>query len=380
MTDSDLRHLFHVAAGDLDGPDPAAVDRAWRAGTRRRVGVRSAVIASVAATAVTVVGVALLDQPAGRVAPAPPVSSPTATATAQGPVAVRGGDYEGAEVWRAPSVRDEASLPALSVAQLPSTIDLESARVDVVGEPVAALFAGRGERAFALTASRRVVEIDTSSLAQVTDEAGNGRNPLSYYSLSTDGLRAFFIQNSSLAILDLVSGDWTSIDTPDWLAEGARWAMSDRIWVPDSLGEDSAGTLYRLDGSTSRADVDWVRGWTGPGDEPWGPVAAGRSGTAQGAFTRITVPGGMSYPQGVMVERADERSVLTLDYGGPGDGATRAKGCCIALGWLDRDTVLFSSISSEAQRVLAWRVGTPSVLLVSEIVGPASITALAGPS
>lgn len=380
MTDTDLRDLFHDAAPSLDGPDPAAIDRAWRDGSRRRVGARAAVVGSIAATAAAVTGLVVLDGPGGRETPAPSVDSPTSTPTSTvtgPPVAERAGDYEGADVWRAPSVMEEGALPPLPEAGLPPVIDLDAAEVGAVGEPVVALFSGRGERAFALTASQRVVEIDTSGLDRLTDEAGNGRNPLSSYSLSADRLSAFFIQKSSLEVLDFVTGQWTSIETPDWLAEGARWVMADKIWVPNELGEDSNGTLHPVGaGETSSATVDWVHGWTGPRDEPFGPVAAGRSGTAQAAFTQIFVSGGMSNPQAIMVDRAGERDVLTLDYGF-GEGGTRGKGCCVALGWLDRDTVLFSSSSTEGQRILAWDVDTPSVHLVSDIRGPASITALA---
>lgn len=61
----------------------------------------------------------------------------------------------------------------------------------------------------------------------------------------------------------------------------------------------------------------------------------------------------------------------------PGGGGGEDKGCCVALGWLDRDTVLFSSSGTEGQRVLAWEVGTDRVWRVSEIMGAVSIQALA---
>ncbi|MEO5663682.1 MAG: hypothetical protein ABIR39_10375 [Nocardioides sp.] len=381
MTDTDLRDLFHDAAPSLDGPDPAAIDRAWRDGTRRRVGTRTAVIASVAASAAAVTGVALLDGPAGRVAPAPSVDSPTSTPTStpnpNAHPAERAGTYEGAEVWSAPSPIEESKL-LLGPAPVPFVIDLFAASVDEIGEPVVALFSGRGQRAFALTESDRVVEIDTSRLEPLTDEAGNGRNPLSYYSLSFDGTSAFFIQNSSLEVLDFVTGEWTSIDTPDWLAEEARWLMADKIWVPTALGEDSGGTVHSLTGGASMtSNVDWLHAWTGPNDEPWGPVAAGRNGTAQAAFTRMALPNRTTNPQALMITRDQKRYVLSLDDLGANDGGTRMKGCCLALGWFDEDTVLFSSSSTEGQRVLAWDVGTDRVYLVSDILGPAGITALA---
>lgn len=388
MTDRDLRDLFQSAASDLDHHRPAhhdlsAIDRAWRDGTRRRVAARAAVVGSIAATVAVVAGVAMLDEPFDRAAPGSPddrISSPTSTPSppSQGPpVAERAGDYEGAHVWWAPSAADEPSLPPLADNPLPPAIDLATAEVGDVGEPVLALLSGRGVRAFALTASQRLVEIDTSRLDPVTDEAGNGRSPLSPYSLSADRRRAFFIQRSSLEVLDFETGEWTSMDTPDWLAEGARWVLPDAIWVPESLGEDSKGTAHRLDGSSSSVDVDWVQGWTGPDDEPWGPVASSREGTAQAAFVRGPIDGGsVSNPQAVMVDRDGGRSVLVLDFGRAGQG-TRSKGCCVALGWLDADTVLFGSQSTEGQRILAWHVDTPDVRRVADILGPGRITSLA---
>ena len=120
-----------------------------------------------------------------------------------------------------------------------------------------------------------------------------------------------------------------------------------------------------------------MRGWTGPGDEPWGPVAASRDGTAQVAFTQMVLPNRTSYPQALMVERHQERFVLGLDHLGSGGSGTRYKGCCLALGWLDADTVLFSSSSTEGERILAWQVGTATVLRVSEILGRGGVAQLA---
>lgn len=382
MTDSALRDLFHDAAPSLEGPDPAAIDRAWRDGTRRRVGARVAVVGSVAATVAVVTGVALVGGSDGRVAPDPSVDAPTSTPTPPvtgPPVAEQVGKYAGADVWWAPSVTDESSLPPLSVAQLPPVVDLDAAQEEAVGEPVVGLFSGRGERAFALTASQRVIEIDTSRLETLTDEAGNRRNPLSSYSLSADRQSAFFIQKSSLEVLDFVTGEWTTIDTPDWLAEEARWMMPDQIWLPSRLGDDSGGTIHPVGpGVTTTATIDWVRGWSGPDDQPWGPVVFGRGGTAQAAFAGLDLvsPTRFAAPEVIFVDQRGERSVLAFDRG-PGEEGTRVKGCCIPRAWIDEDTVLFSSVSTEGQRILAWDVGTPTVHLVSDIRGPASLTALA---
>ncbi|QBX54787.1 hypothetical protein EXE58_04435 [Nocardioides seonyuensis] len=385
MTDTDLRDLFLSAAMDPEPHDPTAVDRAWRDGSRRRVGARAAVVGSIAAAAAVVSGVTMLDlgDPASTPDEAPadssvssPTSAPTVTSS-EPPAAERAGTYAGAIVWGSPSPVEESSLPVLSVPALPPVMDLDEARVERVGEPVLALFSGRNDRGYALTESQRLVELDLAGLDAVSDEAGNRRSPLSSYSLSPDRRRAFFIQESSLDVLDFVTGRWTTIDTPDWLAEGARWVTPDEVWVPERLGEESSGTVHGLDGGSSSAEVDWVRGWTGPGDEPWGPVAPTRNGTAQVAFTQMVLPQRISYPQALMVERHQERFVLGLDHLDSGGSGTRYKGCCLALGWLDADTVLFSSSSTTGQRILAWQVGTARVLRVSEILGRGGIAQLA---
>jgi hypothetical protein len=49
------------------------------------------------------------------------------------------------------------------------------------------------------------------------------------------------------------------------------------------------------------------------------------------------------------------------------------KGCCDVLGFLDDDTVMFASKSTEGYRLLAWRVGTEHVYLVSRLAGPGAM-------
>lgn len=382
MTDAGLRDLFQTAAPEPGRQDPAAVDRAWRDGTRRRTASRAAVVGSVAATAAVVVGLAVLNGPVAEVAPAPAPGGPTpktSSSTEESvPVAERSGEYDGAPLWWSPTVVEESSLPPMSVASLPPVIDLGDASRGPVDEPVSALFWGWEGQVFVLTASQRVVELDTSRLEPVTDEGGNSGSPVSSYSLSADGRRAFFVQVSSVEVLDLVSGEWTSIDTPDWRAEGARWFM-DGIWVPDQLGENVGGTVYPLTGGGGTpADVDWVEDVARPGEGTWGPVVTDGASTAQAVFLRGGVSGGrVSNPQAIVVERGADRLVLALDYGGTDEGI-RPKGCCVALGWLDRGTVLFVSTGSKGQRVLAWDAGTEDVYLVSEIVGRGSLFAVAG--
>lgn len=101
---------------------------------------------------------------------------------------------------------------------------------------------------------------------------------------------------------------------------------------------------------------------------------------AQAVFLPGGVSGGsVSNPQAIVVERPGERLVLALDHGGQDDGI-RPKRCCLALGWLDQRTVLYSSTGPEGQRVLAWVVGTEDVYLVSEVAARGSTIAFADPS
>lgn len=293
-----------------------------------------------------------------------------------GPEATPAGTYDGAPVWWAPTPPEEADLPVLPDSPLPAKIDLATATAGEIGEPVLGLFGGRREEAFVLTVTGRVVRVDTARLEQVADEHGNVRSPVSTYGLSPDRRRAFFVQESSLEVRDFLTGEWATIDTPDWLSEGARWVTDDEIWVPTELGETSGGTIYGLDGDTSSADVDWVTAWSAPGDQPWGTVVSAPDATAQAVFVRGPIRGGaVTNPLAIMASVGEERSVLALDYGFD-QGWTRSKGCCTALDWIDDETLLFVSGSDQGQRLLAWDAGTSRVFRVSEVLGRGWVAAI----
>lgn len=104
-----------------------------------------------------------------------------------------------------------------------------------------------------------------------------------------------------------------------------------------------------------------------PEGDPWGAIASTGDRVAQDVFLAGPVDGtGVSNPEAVVVRTGDHVDVLTM---WPMATATRQKGCCEVLGFLDDDTVLFASRSTEGYRLLAWRVGTPEVSLVSRLVG-----------
>jgi hypothetical protein len=375
MTDHDLRDLLHDRVADLTGPDLSATawQRAARLRRRRRATVTGGVAAAVVVVAVVVASVD--DRTGGDRDGAPPASSlpsgsPAPDRGSGVPQATQMADYRGAAVWEAPPPEDELALPRWPEPSLPEVIDPDAATAGVPHAPARGLVAD-GRRVFALGEGGVLFELDLARLARVSDEGGNRLSPVTAYSLAPDGRHAFFVQESSLEILDLVTGRWRTLDTPDWLAEGARWTSNDEIWVPDTLSSPRSGTLHHLDGIVSQAQELGVgRDF---GEETWGPAIAAGNRVAQAMFLAGPVDGtGVSNPEAVVVETDGLYDVLTM---WPLGTATRQKGCCEVLGFLDDDTVLFASQSSEGSRLLAWRVGTPEVFLVARFTGWATLVA-----
>ncbi|HEY0949809.1 hypothetical protein [Nocardioides sp.] len=374
MTDQDLRDLLHDRVADIAGPDLSAT--AWQraAGLRRRR--RARVIGGVvAAVAVVAVVVASVDDRTGvdrdGAPPASSLPSRSGDPASDVPRATRMEDYRGAAVWEAPPPEDELALPRWREPSLPEVIDPDDAPVGVPGGPARGLVV-EGRRVLALGEGGVLSELDLARLAPVSDEGGNRLSPVTAYSLAPDGRHAFFVQESSLEVLDLVTGRWRSVDTPDWLAEGARWTSADEIWVPHALSSRGSGTIHDLDGTVSEAMVSWIAVGFGR-EETWGPVAATGDRVAQAMFLAGPVDGtGVSNPEAVVVATDGRHDVLTM---WPAGEETRQKGCCEVLGFLDDDTVLFASRSTAGSRLLAWRVGTSEVYLVSRLAGGGTLVA-----
>ena len=380
MTDQDLRLLLHDRVADLTAADlaPDLAPVAWRVAARRRTRRRTAVVAVAAAAVVVVASVVTLVETGrddGR-GGAPASSGPSPTAEPDGggatPTATRRDDYRGASVWEAPPAERELELPRWHEPSLPDVLDPSRAEAGPPGAPARGLVAD-GTRVFAVADDGALLELDVSRLRPVSDAGGNRFGPVTAASLSPDGTRAFFVQDSSLDVLDLVTGRWQSIDTPDWLAAGARWASDDEIWVPDGPASRGAGTVHGLDGSVDQGFVRWGGLGFGREGDGWGALASTAGRLAQDVFLAGPVDGtGVSNPEAVVVRTGDRVDVLTM---WPAGAATRQKGCCEVLGFLDDDTVLFASRSTEGSRLLAWRVGTPEVFLVSRLAGRGALVA-----
>lgn len=386
MTDQQLRDLLEERVADLTTPDLSAA--AWRAGRRAGRRRRLAVVGWVGLVGSAVsVGVAVLgDQgqstdpsPAPGVPTSPPTSSPTVAPTPP-PQASPGpetpdGRYRGAPVWSAPLVTEEAGLARLEGTLLPAEIDLAPGRPPVagLGRAVAVLGVwpdGDLSRVVAVGADGGSYSLDIDGVVgPMADAEGNVISALTSGGLSADGRHVFFVQERSLEIYDFRTDEWTHIDTPAWLAEGAQWAGGDRIRVPAQLGSSAGGTTYDVNGQEVDApsDVADDPGLEWPGEDvAFGPLSAGWDGLAQAHLLAdgVALDGArFSGLNAVVATNRRERHVLVF---APPD--ERSKGCCPVVGWVTPDIVLVESRHSDA-RVLAWRVGTRDVRQVSSITG-----------
>lgn len=376
MTDQRLRDLLHEQVADLEPTDLSG--DAW-AGARRIRQRRTALVASAAVATLAVVAGSLALTKGDGAGPADPAPTPTNEQTAVPSSTVEPGrDYRGAKTWWAPVDTAEADLPELASLPYPPEIslapDLPPHSAGVLAHAVYEL-SGDGPR------PGRVVivghdglthALDVGRLDPVTDEEGNVLSPLTAESLAPDGQHVFFIQDSSLEVYDLTTGDWATYDTVAWLAEQARWISATDVWVPGELGRpDGIGTTYDVTGgSADTSRTAPARVWD-TSDEPYGVVreSAG-GGVAQAVFlaAEATDPGGtrLGGLDAVAARPGSSGGVHLLVMPGQGDG--RWKGCCPVIGWLDDETVLFQS-RSNAMRILAWRVGTADLRRVSRITG-----------
>lgn len=370
MTDADLRDLFRAAASDPERLDPAAVDRAWRDGYRRRAGSRAAIVGSVAVTAAAVSAAVVLGGLDGPVSPAPsPPSSTESPHREETTPAETGPDttYAGTPVWVSPKAEDRADLPSLEDVGLPGEVDLSAGGpaaselntavgvLGVVGSD------GELSRVVAMGADGGTYTLDIDDrLERVADEGGNAMSALSGEGLSPDGTHVFFRQERALAIYDFRTRSWSRIRTPQWTSETARWADGG-IFVPD-VPWGSVGTVHSLDGSRQgRLTLD-TSSWNG--GEPYGPERSAPTGaTAQSYFmTEDSDSDAWSFAgvNAVVVSVEGRTRLLVHDMGAPG-----GKMCCPVAGWLEPTVVAFQS----GTQLLAWEVPGGGVSRVTDITG-----------
>lgn len=369
MTETRLRELLHDLAEDAPPAALRRVEAAWhtahRPRPRRGLVVAAAVGVATVATSVVVVQAPWRDDPVrppGVTTATPtPTGSPRPTESS-GPPDSR---YHGVPVWWAPAARDDATLPELETG-IPPLIDLSPSQ-DVLrpGERALAVYqvAGADERLLrlvVLTVDGDTRELPAGRIEPNRDEAGNSARLLH---LSPTGDFLAISQPGSLEVYDVASGDWTSIDTPDWVAEGARWIDDHTLWVPDSLEDDGSGSTYAPDGRPLESAVRPGNPSlaVSPGDTSYsGPVAGPEAALAGSYFLQGPVRGGpYTNPEGVIARSGDATSILAVGAAG------RSKVCCPVVGWLDAETVGFTTNG----RILAWRVGSDRVYRVAQTTG-----------
>ena len=371
MSEQRLKDLLEELVADVLAPDGHSVDHAWQAARRRNR--RSHVLVAAGVAAVMVAGTAVVAESltdGGEPAPAPSPASPSGPER-QSPSsrpAAPDTTYGGVPVWWAPPAEDEAGLAWLDSA-LPRTVDLSPGRPPVEpGSPVLGVFpvhdleASEPGRFVVLTPDGDTRELDADHVEANRDENGNAAALTPFNGgLSPDGWHLFIAQQSSIKLYAFASGTWTTIDTPDWLAEGARWLDAATIWVPHALG-GGIGSTYGVDGDLLASDVRHgdPRLSVTAGDEPYGIWVDSGKPIAGSYFLHGPVDGGpYSNPEGIVARVGGKSFVLALGVDG------RGKGCCPVVGWLGEDVVAFRS----QEGVLAWQVGTGTLFRVSELTG-----------
>lgn len=370
MTENRIRELLDELVVDVPRPDPAQVDRAWRvARGRRRAGslLAAAAVASLVAGGAVTFG-ALRDD----IEPLPGQRdpSPTSSPTPQ-PQTPPDTTYEGAPVWWAPPASADAQLDWLE-SRIPREVDLSSGLPSLeTGERALALFTvydrepSALDRLVVLTADGETRELEADHLGRNRDEDGNGGALTPFNGgVSPDGAHVAFAQPSSLELYDFGDGSWTTIDTPDWAAEGARWLSSEALWVPDVMGGE-LGTSYDVDGkvvATSVARADPNLG-VSRDDTPYGIWVDARFALAGSYFLAGPVSRGpIANPEAIVARAQGRTSVLALGQEG------RGKGCCPVVGWLSEGVVALETNG----RVLAWTVGSDTLHRVAETTGLAT--------
>lgn len=372
MTEQRLRDLLVDLAADVPPPDDERIGAAWtEAQWRRRRGQVLAATGVAAALVIGSVGVAgsLSDGREPTPAERSPATSPSAVESTP-PSGPRAPDasYDGVPVWWAPSATEEARLSWLG-SVLPRSIDLSPGRSPVVpGEPALAVFtvheaeSARPLRFLVLTADGETRELAAGQLEAIRDEFGNTADLTPWNGgLSPDGQHAFFAQQSSLELYVFDSGTWITIDTADFVAEGARWLDPGTIWVPSRLG-GASGTTYGVDGQVIAAGVRHIDPPLAvtEADEPYGIWVDSGEAVAGSYFLQGPVDGGpYTNPEAVVARKGDRRAVLALGIN------DRSKGCCPVVGWVGDSVVALES----GDRVLAWDMVTGALSRVSELVG-----------
>ncbi|NYD40623.1 hypothetical protein [Nocardioides panaciterrulae] len=391
MTDHELRDLLAERVSDVAVPDLSgrAWERAGRIRRRRATGVVVGAVASVAVVAAALAGVPGVNRSDGpgpgpathQPAPTGPSGpgDPGRTAPWPGSGATRpDGRYRGLPVYRGPLVSQEATLPGVD-SPFPATVDLSAPAPDLADQPIREALAayvltdaGGGRRLLLLAPDGSLRSVDTAAVAAYDDGSGQDVSVAHESLLSPTGEYLAFPQAAGeVRVLTLATGEWRTVHTGSDRTATLHWMGDTDLWLPPTT-QGGPGPMYSvLDGTRSGAtNLQAPAGPFGAGAAPYGRWRMGPGGTAQSwaGVTGLPGPAGEATPAQVLLVQGDPPAPDALLVLGASAAQPRPARCCDVDFWLDDRTVVYES-GAAPRRLVAWRVGTHALGVVTRIVG-----------
>jgi hypothetical protein len=389
MTDHDLRELLHDRAQDLTVPVPDLSVAAWnraRRIKRRRARLAVATFAIVGVLAGAALWSPTDDRGADPVRPAPtpvptgsPEPSPPPVEPYPGGGARPDASYRGWPAFWGPRPEQEGMLPPID-SPLPTRIDLSAPASPLSDDPIRSALAayvitdGDGrQRVLLLAQDGSLRSVDVTRLQPLLAEGGQDVSIARESLLSPGGQYLAFPQDGRVEVLTVATGAWRTIDVGDAPTAWLEWLGDEDLFLqPDRLG--GQGPTYNVV-TGMRNGGNGVAVPVGPLDPaihvPVGRYRMGPLGTAQTwtAITGLRLPGDSARSARVLVVDAfesDSSALLTL--GESARSAPRPDDCCSVQFWLDAEHIVYES-PTDPRRLVAWRVGTHELAVVTTITG-----------
>jgi hypothetical protein len=290
--------------------------------------------------------------------------------------------YRDWPVYWGPLPEQEAMLPPIP-SPLPTRVDLSAPAAPLSDDPIRSALAafvttdGDGEhRVLLLARDGSLRSVDVTRIQPLLGDGGQDVSIARETLLSPGGQYLAFPQDGRVEVLSVATGAWRTIDVGGAPTRWLDWLGNEELFLrPDRLG--GQGPTYNAVTGT-RNGGNGVTVPVGPFDPaihvPVGRYRQGPLGTAQTwtAITDLRLPDESARSARVLVVDAfesDDSALLTL--GESVRSAPRPDNCCTVQFWLDTEHVVYES-STDPRRLVAWRVGTHELAVVSTITGAPS--------
>lgn len=405
---TDLKDLLTRAADEVTERD--FVSEAWDGARLVRRRLRWVGAAAAAAVAAAITAVAVLPNDVGGDRDTLPAATPTPSA----PMPWKGEPFDvlGADAVFGPHEGQVDALPWVdaAVAQgigLPRALTPDADEIHPFSvEQAGLLAAGKNDAAveavilrYTSGGTQQAVlyrpalespwqELDTLELHTVSDASGNRSSPLSSGAISPDGVHVVFPRPDGISIADIETGSVKDVTVPDPFLTSAEWtrdgrqviARSDtgtwRITVETGVVSSAEGPMSASshslsvspDGESTLHAFDRAGELSTMLDAP--NLFSGTNGTtASNAY--LAAAGGYLGERAETTARGAFQAVLATDLATrqrssallvPSESLGLAKGCCRALRFVGRSTVLVTWGSD----ILLWDVETSDLERVSE--------------